>query len=649
MRDITKIVQVWGLYLRNIAFYINIARWFLIFNKTGSGSNLFKYSDPVYSRYQNQVFAGKVDWFEFKMPVNAFILQPDKNKKALPGTIGSLSERYGLLSVNVDGKCGLYRIMKDSFLIPAVYDSIIYIKPDMLLAINKDTALLYDIAGNTYPWKPDPKAIYIEKTTGNYVLRTPLTPGAQTFTLMSNEGKLLLSPDRAWEYQPDNLGPKCIRLRKTKENLKYGESVFQLADLNGHIVIPNVQEITKIDEDHLKITDLGPGERKEYLYDTKLNSVSTLTTRSQGIPNSIGLNVVTKDGQRLYYNMDGKLLATIDDSALNGHKEELFVRKLQITLTDSACRATGIYRRIYYAVRSHTNERFAVYDDHFKKLNELYDSFQYLDPAKQVSYKRNGKWGMLDCEFKEIAPPIFDRPLNNWQTCAIGEVNGIKKRLDLQTFRIIDMTLFDEFDLSHYGGKYLAVSYFFLRKKNYFQSNDRVITLFITDSSGKVLDSSVRNDYYSYKYAFTSNGKIIKYPDNDQSVTDCYLTDGIRGKEKVCPYTFGRMEMCRGVALLIECRNEKGELGIISANDFSIVVPFGKYDYLFTYPKTISSAGDDDQVMEALEIKGGTNEMHEASVNSETRMMSALTGQDVPSDREVIGYYSLSGKKYWDK
>ncbi len=629
-------------------------------------------------------FQLKLPWSRIKPPYAAHILLPNKTKKQLPGLMVAFASNNILAAIEVHNKVGVYDLDVDSFVIHPVFDSIKLIKPGMLLGMKGgDAPMLFDYTGKIYAFHPDPNALYVDQVSGNYVLRQKLIQSVKVdtesitidkvtgkpivklrtrpasnagyrtsgYALMSNEGKTLIPADRDWEYGRTSIDPQYIRMRKTFDSIKERQSVFEIADLNGSILITSAQEINPVSGGIYHILDVGP-DKRDFYYNFDLKKiVEPENGKPVVMPNTQGFREVKKDGQRLFYNDKGDLLAAIADTTIYFHKEWNFLKKMSLIYDDTTARRTGKFENFFYAFRTSLNERFTIYDANYNKINADYEDLTpFVSSSKWVSFKKDGKWGLAGNTFNEVIPATYDKMMRSEAGYAIGELNGQKYWIDLHTMRRVNITGLDVFDESSFGDKHLGLKYVYQRPQPLVAPSSKVQTIYITDSVGTRMDSAVQNDIAPYKYAFTGNGNIVKYPSREFYDTPyAYIFKTVRDKPVKSRYYFGSAELCDGKVVLLQCRNEGGELGLLSADDFSIVVPFGKYDYFFTYPNTYAATDGSGKMIDVLLITGGTEEMHNA-MNDRDRLLKQMRGQQVPTgDREAIGYYSLTGKKYWEK
>ena len=228
----------------------------------------------------------------------------------------------------------------------------------------------------------------------------------------------------------------------------------------------------------------------------------------------------------------------------------------------------------------------------------------------------------------------------------MGKKGNKTIRIDLHTLHTVDVSSFDQFDISSYGNKHIAVKYLPQNTSGrYYQQSAKVQTVYITDSTGNITDSAVKNDERPYRYAFTSGGKIIKYPVDAMQLLPVYVMDNLKNEEKKIPYS-GTGELCDKKALLLKCFNEHSECGLVSATDFSVVVPFGKYGRLYTYPETIASTDPAGKPLDVLLIESEM-QMHGRIPDPMQMMKSLVEGNQMPDGRKTIGYYTATGKKCW--
>jgi hypothetical protein len=623
-----------------------------VLHKAGHATtNPFKANDALTSMYQNQQFQAAIQWGVLPDLLTAYILDSGKRIKSIEGKICAIASTLDIALASND-QCGIYSLTNDSFIIKPIYKNITFIKPEVYLVRIGDSTTLLDKDGKLLPFHPDENALYLHKSTGNYVMPAKVTPSqsnnfrAAGYTLFNDAHKELINAERDWDYGRTSLSPQYIKLRKPKDQLKYGQSVFQVADLNGNIIIPSAQEIEVSNDTLLHIVDIGPGPRREFSYNLKTMTEIPSGDSSQRItPNTAGFREIKKDGMHYFYTPNGELITAIADTTILFRKDWNLYKKIELRLPDSVYRSTGVFQHTYWAFRNDTAKPYVVFDEHFNKIDRRFEAFTPFANGHWTSFRRHGKWGLLDNEFKEVIPPIYDNEIRDiTDSTAVGIINGSKKFIFISSGRTVSIDSFDLFNISNTNNKRLAVQY--LPPQPNGMRSRMVKTVFITDNSGAVLDTLTVNDIQPFQYSFTGTGNILKSPDRDYHTDAATQTYNLATKKpKQCPYPVFSVEKCNGRALLLQCQNDKGELGMLSADNFSIVVPFGKYDFMFTYPEELSFKGHEEPVIDALIIKGGTNAMHHAANSS--RFDSMLRGQAMKSDRETVGYFTADGKKYW--
>ncbi len=659
----TRIFDKTGKFIDSCLTYIPLCnnRFFIVKPSRQILAGLFRVKADNQNTMEGAKMGNLVGWTKFDEPCSGYILESGNVKKATPGTFNSVAPDQFIAGVEMNGKCGLYNFSDDSFLIKPAYNSMVYISPFWVLALKDgDSTALFGCNGKKHPGHPDSTALYIDGNTGNYVLKVALTHDAKYnfstygYRLISGNGQELIAADRDWQFWPTAYAPEFILLRKPKDSLKYGQSVFRMLGLDGQVIFPSVNEVVSFSDDVVRILDISPEGMGEFLYNTKLKKV--LFPENAGkvpLVKSSRIPVIRKNKQHLYYNDKGELLAAVPDSVLNWQKEQLFMQQIELQRKRADFLATGVHQNIYFAIRADAYDHYTIYNDTFQKIGGIFDAFTEIATGSYISFRRGEKWGVIDEYFKEVVPPVYDAALTFTDHYAYGLVDGHKKRIDLQNGRTIDNAVFDDFGFSSFGAKYLAARYVQTRgSRGYYDNMNRVATLYITDSLGKIQDSLPQNDVYSYKYVFTSNGSILKYSDGDERAGTMYVLEGKKGIAKTCPYPFGKPELCNGKALLIQCRNDKGEIALISANDFGFVVPFGKYQTLGTQYYPIATMYNSGPVYEALEITGQPyqKEKEEKSPYDPFQAMKAKMDNSFDNDdNETIGLYSVDGRKFWDK
>ncbi len=637
------------------------------------------------ARSQNP-YRSAVLWRKLETPCSAYIISPDKKQKAIDGTILAIGNNGALAITEKQGRLGIYKIDADSVLQPCVFDSIISIKPDLLLCMKgKEPGKLFDCNGKAYPYHPSPNALYIHKATGNYVLQRSVTPTFRWDTisvttnkvtgkpsvdvrnvqtgyagtksmgddLISDAGKVLISAERTWEYRPDALSPRYIKTRKSHDSMKEHQSVFQVADLNGNIKIWSAQEIDAVDSNLYHILDIGP-EKRDFYYNMATEQIldRPKIVVSQG--DEKGIYQERKDGNHIIYNNKGVVIAIIADSNLNYRKWN-FLRRIYLKYNDTTARRTKIFGNTYYAFRNSLKEPFIIYDEHYNMISSEYEDLTPSVSSEWISFKKNGKWGLVDNMFREIVPPLYDKMLTIGNGTAIGEASGKKYQIDLHTLRRLKMTGLDAIAEGTFGGHMLGLKY--LPDNSGYQNsrNPKVAVLYRCDTFGSRLDSIEVNDDQPYEYCFTGNGNILKYLPRQARAEGypaafAYLFKDLHGSSQKTPYHCNSVEKCGGLALLLQCMSEDRKLTLLSANDLSTAVPMGKYSFMFTYPASFLPIDGSGAKLNMLLIKGGTEAMHNAMIDDDDNLMKNMRGKAVPTtDREEVGYFAADGKKYWSE
>jgi WG containing repeat len=625
-----------------------------------------------------------VTWWEPEFPCTGYILHPHNKREPLPGHIAAMGNGTPLCIMENDGKLGVMNIYDDTTVLPCVCDSITTIKPDWLLCFKgSGPPKLIDGWGAQYPYHPPSSALYVAHGSGNYVLRRKLTPSFRWDTvavttdrttgkpnynirdvpkgyiglknsgddLYSPDGRLLIAGERTWEYMPSAGSPRYIRMRKSYDSVKERESVFQMADLDGNILLRSAQVIDQIDSVSYHVQDVGP-EKRDICFNIRTKAITDYAPLKNVPHDGKGFNQIDTGGKRTLFNNNGEVIAVVADTTILYHKEWNFIKKIVLKYDDTTIRRTRVYGNTYFAFRSSLREHFTLYDEQYNKINSDYEDLTpFVSSSKWISFKKNGKWGVADNTFKEVVPAIYDKMLTiNYNNTAIGEVSGTRYYIDLQTLRRIDMTGLDAIADGSYADHLLGLKYATNYRGAYTDYARRVAMLCLLDTAGHRLDSAAQNDDLPYSYCFTTKGNIIKTLSQDAigyEKTYAYLLTGLHGQPRRTALPVFSVEKCGGNVLMLQCLDDDQQLTMISANDLSTVVPLGKYSFMFTYPTTFDAIDGSGQKLEMLLIKGGTDAMHDA-MNDPANLMKSMMGQPVPaSDREDIGYYSMDGKEYW--
>lgn len=434
------------------------------------------------------------------------------------------------------------------------------------------------------------------------------------------------------QYIPSWVG-KDINYRlvpKTKKNLSWNEAKYQLVDTLGNIILPSVSEIMRLSNGMLIVRNKDTITRKTIdigVYDYRSRKFSYKNSDPR---NKIGffggfMEIVDMNQVHHYMTWDGREIMRSDTMQQTVSREELIVG-FSFTSPDSSRYAGMIVNRAYHAIRSHTSQPFTVYDDAFNVINTKYTSLLSVGTLRHwIAFQSRGKWGLLNYLFKPEIPEISDSVVYvEHDRYAVVERKSTKYRIDL----INKDTIWGDYDwLSPVPvqGKSLAVRYIKEEHPRAFRLEFRAENLYLIDKAGKATDSFNVHETNSYLYLLTPNGQILSYPDY-YPINDSEREVKLYGKGiKKLPYKFEKLITSYDKALAIECRNVKDEIGLVSALDFSIIVPFAKYERISAFPFLLPPRDGKGKGLEGI-------------------FLYAQTG-----GHEIIpfGFYSILGKKYW--
>ena len=332
-----KIFDKNGLVLDSCSRYISICgnRYFIMNRVTTKNSGGHFRNFKKGNSFEERAFASMFDWDTYDEPFTAYILLSDKTKKKVSGTFYATLASFGIMTTVVDGKCGVYNICTDSFIIPPVYNSISYIRPDMLLAVSDTATALFEIDGARYAFHVDTGAFYFDKFNENTVFKVRLPSSAETnfpstesYRLVDKNGDELISPERHWEYGKKSYSPDYIELRKSRDSMKNGYSPEQMADLNGNIILYSERRADMFANHLYQVTDLNPQYKNEYIYSGTTGKILfSKTAADYQLLISHGLPAALKDGEHYFYNDKGEVMAHISDMAVNNQGENNLIKK----------------------------------------------------------------------------------------------------------------------------------------------------------------------------------------------------------------------------------------------------------------------------------------------------------------------------------
>jgi len=640
----------------------------LLIDKLDSGSHLLytiAHTGDVISRYRatdnepnpyNQplMFPHSTGWITFNYILSCHIINADRTRHVVPGIVIALADnRYALTANN--NKCGIYDLYTMSYTIAPEFDSFVYIKPSFLLGYKGNKTGVYDVTGKQYPFTVPANAHFIDGHTGNYVTVEKLPPSARdgrpkTYRLTSPGGQILIPEQRVWEYLPEHSAtPASIRLRKKADSMKYGEGVWQLADLNANIVCDNVEDITRIRGNVFKVTvRIDRQTISELSYDAEKG---TLSKYEEGTNNATknyrGFFEVNVNGTQYYSTDKGQLITPIADAARYAYESRYYL-KLELTNQDAEEYNAGIYHKTYYAFRSDTNNHFIVYDGNYNFIDSSYEELRDHMQGEWIAARKNGKWGLLNYQFREVTKPVFDVAPRADEEYATGTVGGIKKKQNIATQRLVDINRFDEFGQSSFGNKYIAVSY---KPKQSCNNYPNIIkAVFVTDSNGKILDSLSENDADEsvFSYTFTTTGKIARFSQNSTRSQEIFIMPSLHGPRKKCPYP-ATAELLDKKICLLKCTNNNNQVALLSPDDMKVVIPFGKYGKFTISPSSFAPVSGNASRLEALLIQGSTSDQVESEDPFERMqaMMSKQLQGSQNKDEYTIGFYTATGKACW--
>lgn len=449
-------------------------------------------------------------------------------------------------------------------------------------------------------------------------------------------------PNTSYEYEVRECRPMVSnnslghikRLKSLRTVERY--NLRQFYDNEYNLLLDKIEQMECIYGNHFlvqRVSSIDSLTRQrittEFVYDAKNNKIVAFTPKPADELKRDGMMFYYHDKyvhRTYYYNYKGKHIATIYNIAAQKDKTIKQLTSRDIGYDGQAC------NHYITAIRDNDEQPFRIYDEEFNLLDTTID-----DIVGQNDYyfiiKKGGKVGLTDAVFDIILPPLYDslRIVNNLNMAV--HKDGLQYIVDGRGNTLYGGKVFDYVSITPLNGKYLAWKTGSIESTRGRVENG-ITNVYIIDTAGNIISDWEVNTA-RHNFELTATGKILKTPIVRRSGKHLIeLYDPETGDVKSAPYVTSMSLEYKGNALLIQCYNRNEEAALLSANDLSIVVPFGKYEG-FSSPEITTKEG----------MKAGIFVTAKPLETDEEERIPHITD---PSGKQAnIGYYSLDGTAYW--
>ncbi len=290
------------------------------------------------------------------------------------------------------------------------------------------------------------------------------------------------------------------------------------------------------------------------------------------------------------------------------------------------------------AIRKKTGEKMTLFNPNLDIVDDGLDSVifdvgyrpNFLSLTNFTLIKKEGKWGILNCDLKTVVPPQYDR-ITYKNRCFYKVLKeGKEFWIDTSGQVVFGSKNFSEISDYSVKGKWLAWD---VGKPpadwTSYSEYTGIGKVYLIDASGKVLSKIEGRDPWS-KYYLTVNGKILVEGKTQE------LYDPATGKSV---YTTGmhRILTWNDAALVVGCYSLKKEQAAISALNLSTIIPYADY------------WGDIYASREVVQPeKGRKPGIYVHPVKKDKKGISPYERINDFGGTLVGGYYTTDGIKFWE-
>lgn len=567
--------------------------------------------------------------WDYIRPAKARVLDSNYHSELLADSVIALHKYFkGILWVRNGNKQGIYDVSHRKYLVP-VQQAKIRMAGDYFVVKHSDAnADIIDLQGNKINLPLDAAdAVDIEPNPLQYAIRKD-----NKNMIYDSTGKLIVQDENATPVVIGNKGTTSKIGYRRYNNVPIAGDILsqnnrlEFYDNSGKLKLSGVEEMENFYDKYFIVHHRDSARRLDdsYVYDA-VTGKKVFDIFKNG--NELNKEyVVFKDHDAAnrrtnVYSYKGDLLMTMSDTATyhGVYPEELIYHLSAVHRSED-----GNFSKNYTALRPDKQHHFTVYDDDFNIVSKDLDAINEMQMGNSYTLrvKRNGKWGVLDeYDFHELIPAVYDSIQWNTQRYVHVWKDGKAFWVDTANNVLFNGKDFDAIDPDGVGGHWLAMK-LILQKQNFGTAyrKPEVARAYIIDANGKEIANWEGSADKGYEYKLTGKGNILRYGHDDyKKRIQVQVLDAATGETHTLSSVLNNVDLCNGVALVIECSNGKGA-GVVSADDLQPLVPF-KPDIFYMSRPAIFLDG----------MKQGI-------------LLSEVYGNN---EETLIGFYSKDGVAYW--
>ncbi len=529
---------------------------------------------------------------------------------------------------------GLFDYREKKYIFPPSCSEVSIIAPSWFYAMQTNgQAVLFNLRGSSLPVIAEyAQAVNIDPENGNYVLerknrdRIPregayLASVEYEYELRTPQEKIIIPFNNNWHYFPDDHTHHLIRIT---HQVPGERRWFSLLNLKGDTVLPFCHEMESLLMDHLfKISQINDEKHRIEclgIFNTTLEKFiwENPTHEYRSIETRYGLPAVKYGDTLLVMNDLGRVLfhRVPHNTFRQASNDEIkYIRIYR----DSMLELNIFNSAHFYAIKKVNTTGYEVYDQKFHLLADFDDICELSNGSSFYFGAHSHKgWGIYDAKMALLGNQFWDSVSYERDYYSVWE-NGAMKRMLKSNKQWIPG--YDYSKTSHY-----AIDGQFLAEKIEIRNGTKRSTLHWIDSNGHIRHQLLRNEK-NKKYAFISGANVLEYPDREQTADSVRVLD-FNGNSIQSRYVFfNKIEAENYIdpfPICFSARDKNGLLQLYDVYTLNIIPIKQKRFYGFTHPIIFS------------------NEKGE-SVHG--LLIEEIDEQD---ERSVTGYYTESGKCFWE-
>jgi hypothetical protein len=578
---------------------------------------------------------GASNWNTIK-PCRLHITDFNTGKKQSPGVVTAFNLTDGSYFLVSSGhrEC-IYNAETKTFVVPLTYDSIKLMPPVFFLCYRGDRFTVFDEKGEGRNFGATVQyASSIDPNTMNYVLSDHSLRNRKT--LYAQDGRMLLDSNVFW----NKMGISNYVVTKWKKD-PAEQNRDWITDASGRTLVKDIYSHEMRTKRYCRLVRVDTATNNAYtlgIWDTEENKFSLRFSAGPRVECSGNYIEIHYPDSLSYFLYDGQYLGSVTDPKLfqkweNAYFNEFVVRK-----------SFDTEARTLFSLKKTSAGKVEVYNTDGRFISNKYDDIFTTSSDQYLTFRIGNKWGLADASLKEIIAPVYDTNIRiPWQRQLPFNLWVVKKN---DRFFYTDTTgkimfggkWFSYVQDRPYEGLWLAFDYIDKDSTKYidFNKKNRISRMYLITAAGDIKkewkisypESAHRPEYM---FTFTTTGKIIQEVSGDHQLLPDNIYDPSTETVEQVPYSILFPRKLDDRILLLECKNEQGEVGLINGSDFEVVVPFGQYRHFYAKPYDVNG-------MHAVLITGEPR-------NEKKRISSFMN--PAGTLETVIGVYTRDGIPYW--